>query len=212
MSIKAVVFDMGGVFLDWNPRYLYQKLFKDSTKLEFFLTSVCNPEWNLRQDGGRSFEDAVTEVAATHPQYREMAELYLSRWPEMIGSLIEGTVAITRALKARGMPLYLLSNCSAETFPLVVERYDFPALFDGLVISGEIRLLKPEAAIYHHLLDRFGLDARDCLFIDDVAANIQAASELGFATHLFQRPEDLARRLVDDGCLEASDLATPALK
>lgn len=211
MSIKAVVFDMGGVFLDWNPRYLYQKLFEDSAELDFFLTSVCNSDWNLRQDGGRSFAEAVAEVADHHPAYRGMAELYLERWPEMVGGLIAGTVEIARALKARGMPLYLLSNCSAETFPLVVARYDFPALFDGLVISGEIRLLKPDAAIYRHLLDGFGLTAEGCLFVDDVEANIDAAARLGFATHLFRRPEELARRLIAEGCLTASDLPTMAL-
>lgn len=205
VTIKAVIFDLGGVFLDWNPRNLFEKLFDDRRDLDFFLTEVCNPAWNIQQDGGRSFDEAIAEVSHRHPRYAVMASLFFERWPEMIAGLFEGTVLAARALKQRQMPLYLLSNCSAETFPLVEERYDFPALFDGCVISGEIRLLKPDPAIYHHLLDRFGLRAADCLFIDDVLQNVEAARSLGFAGHHFQGAGGLWDELVARNCLEPGD-------
>jgi 2-haloacid dehalogenase len=205
MPISTVVFDMGGVFLDWNPRYLFSKLIPDAGEMEFFLSTVCCPAWNLRQDEGRSFAEAVAEIEATYPAYAPLARLFFERWPETVGGLFQGTVAAARALKKAGVPLYLLSNCSAETFPLVAQRYDFPALFDGLVISGEIRLLKPDPAIYHHLLSRFGLTAETCLFVDDVEANITAARSLGFATHHFQGADGLWDDLIGRGLLDAAD-------
>ncbi|MDR3440871.1 HAD family phosphatase [Telmatospirillum sp.] len=205
MGVKAVVFDMGGVFLDWNPRYLFQKLFDDPGELDFFLTQVCSPEWNLRQDGGRLFRDGIAEIAENYPRYAAMAALFIERWPEMIGGLIEGTVDAARALKRKGMPLYLLSNCSAETFPLVEERYDFPSLFNGRVVSGEIGLLKPDPAIYHYLLSTFHLREAECLFIDDLEANIDAARDLGFQTHHFRGADGLWKALISLGCLTPQD-------
>ncbi len=139
-----------------------------------------------------------------------MARLFLERWPEMVKGLIEGTVRAAKALKRRHLPLYLLSNCSVETFPLVRQRYDFPALFDGMVISGEIGLLNPAPELSRPLMAPFHLRAAECLFIDDVAANIEAAAKLGFQTHLFRSAAELAETLVALGCLTAAELAADA--
>jgi 2-haloacid dehalogenase len=201
MAIKTVVFDIGGVFLDWNPRHLYDKLFDDAAERDHFLTHVCNLEWNARQDAGRSFRQAVAEIADAHPTYVRLAELYLERWPEMVSGLIDGTMAIAESLKKSGMPLYLLTNCSAETFPIIQAHFTFPALFDGAVVSGQIGLMKPDPAIYRHLLDRFGLQAADSLFIDDVPANVDAARALGMHAHHFRNAAGLRAELVALGCL-----------
>jgi len=197
---SAVIFDVGGVLIDWNPRHLYRKLFGgDDAAMERFLADVCTMDWNLRQDAGRPFAEAVADLAALHPEHAALIEAYDSRWEEMVPGPVPGSEAIVRALKARGVPLYALTNFSREKFALTRARFAVLALFDGIVVSAEIGLVKPDPAIYHHLLDCFGLAAGDCVFIDDNAQNVAAAAALGMTAIRFTSAEALARDLAGLG-------------
>lgn len=198
----AIVFDLGGVLLDWNPRYLYRSLFKgDEAAMEHFLSEICTPEWNSRQDAGRPFAEAVAELSALHPQHRELIEVYHTRWGEMLADPIEGTVAVLENLHSQGHYLCALSNWSAETFPIARTRHAFLKRFQTIVLSGEEKLIKPDPAIFHVLLRRIGRRAEECLFIDDAPANVQAARRLGFETMAFTSPEDLRLELIERGLL-----------
>ena len=191
-SINAVVFDLGGVLIDWNPRHLYRRLFDgDAAAMERFLAEICSPTWNAQQDAGRSWHDAVETLARQHPEYRDLILAYDERWPEMLGGPIEGTVDILGELRAAGVGLAALSNWSAEKFPVARERYDFLGWFDALVISGEVGVSKPDPRIYRHLLERTGFDPGRTLFVDDVAANVAVAADHGMRTHLFRDPPAL---------------------
>ena len=146
-KIRTVVFDIGGVLIDWNPRHLFRKVFDSGEEMEWFLTNVCTYEWNVQQDGGKLFSVATAELQEKFPEYRDKIALYYGRWEEMLNGEISGTVEIFRRLKSAGMPLYALSNWSHEAFPVAYNRYDFMKLFDGLVVSGYEKLLKPDHAI-----------------------------------------------------------------
>lgn len=195
MSI-AVVFDLGGVLIDWNPRYLYRKLLPDPAAVEAFLAEVCTAEWNLEQDAGRSCAEAVAELSARHPDRAELIAAYYGRWPEMLGGAIDGSVAILEELDAAGVPLYALTNWSRETFPVARERFDFLRRFRGIVVSGDEGMAKPDPRLYRTLLDRYRLDPAACLFIDDVDRNVAGARDAGMAGHLFESPDRLRRELV----------------
>jgi 2-haloacid dehalogenase len=211
-SIAAVVFDLGGVLIDWNPRYLYRTLFDDEVAMEDFLTTVTTPEWNQAQDAGRPWSEAVDELAARHPERRELIEAYWRRWPEMLGHAIAPTVEVLDDLRAAGVRLYALSNWSAETFPLARPRYPFLDWFDGIVISGEERLIKPDPRIFALLLERYGLAADQTVFIDDHAANVEAALAAGIIGVRFEGAESLRRDLRSLGLpiLDASGREAPA--
>jgi 2-haloacid dehalogenase len=194
------VFDLGGVLINWNPRYLYRRLFKDDeAAMERFLCEVCTPEWNAQQDAGRSLAEAMAELSARHPHHRELIEAYYGRWPEMLAGPIEGTVAVLEELHAGGHYLCALSNWSAETFPIAREQYSFLGRFQTIVLSGEERLIKPDPAIFHVLLQRIGRRAEECVFIDDAPANARAARQLGFGVIEFTSPEELRVRLRECG-------------
>ena len=195
----TVVFDLGGVLVDWDPRHLYRGLFDDAAAMERFLGEVCTPEWNLAQDAGRSWAEATALLRARHPGQAALIDAYHHRWPEMIAGDIPGTVAILRALHAAGTPLYALTNWSAETFPVAQARFDFLGLFRGIVVSGTERVVKPDPAIYRLLLDRFGLDPARCVFVDDNPANAAAATALGLHGIAFTTPEALAAALRELG-------------
>ena len=195
---KTIVFDLGGVLIDWNPAYLYRKLIKDEKEIETFLSEVCSPEWNILQDAGRPLADATAERIALFPEHSDLIKAFYGRWDEMLGGAIEETVDILRQLKADGQPLYALTNWSHETFPIALERYDFLHWFEGTLVSGEEKLAKPDPAIFHLLLDRYGLQAENCLFIDDSRANISAANAIGFDVHHFTTPQGLRERLTND--------------
>lgn len=191
----AVVFDLGGVLLDWDPRYLYRKLFDDEEEMEYFLSEVCSPEWNVQQDAGRPFDEAVAERAARFPHYQALIEAYFSRWHEMLHGPIQGTVDILSELRNGGYFLCALSNWSAETFPIAYRRYDFLQWFEHIVLSGEEETVKPRPRIYRRLLARIGRPAGECIFIDDVDRNVQAAQALGFNAVRFRNPEALRAEL-----------------
>jgi 2-haloacid dehalogenase len=201
-SVEAVVFDLGGVLIDWNPRYLYRRLFDgDEAAMELFLREITTQEWNARQDAGRAWAEALAELIERHPEQRELIAAYRERWEEMLGGPIEGTVDVLRELRVAGVPVYALTNWSAETFPIARERFEFLSWFGGVVVSGEVRLTKPDAAIFHHLLGRFGLDAATTLFIDDHEANVLAAQALGMHAIRFRDPAHLRTELTDLGLL-----------
>ena len=192
----AVVFDLGGVLIDWNPRYLYRTLFDgDDAAMEHFLTHVCSPAWNHRQDAGRSFADGCAELVREFPDARPLIEAWRERFDETLGGPIAGTVEILAALRERGVPLYALSNWWAETFPIARARFEFLGWFDGIVISGELGVAKPDPRIFAHLLETYGLRADATVFIDDVPANVAAAAATGMQTILFTDPAALRASL-----------------
>ncbi len=190
-----IVFDLGGVLIDWNPRYLYRQLFDDEAEMERFLSEVCSPEWNVAQDGGRTIAQAVAEAVGRHPDRAPEIEAYYDRFDEMMSGPIDGTVQVLEQLRARGTPCYALTNWSAETFPIARRRFDFLGWFDGIVVSGEEKLKKPDPAIFRLLLDRFAIKARDTVFIDDSPRNVAAASEFGLHAIHFTDTGSLRKEL-----------------
>ena len=201
----AVVFDLGGVLIDWDPRYLYRGLFDgDEAAMETFLAEVTSPEWNQQQDAGRPWSEAVESLAREHPEKLELIAAFWERWTETLGEAIGPTVHILDELRRAGVRLFALSNWSAETFPLARPRYPFLEWFEGIVISGEVRLVKPDARIFRHLLERYGLDAGSTVFIDDSEANVGAARELGMTAIRFEDAQGLRRELVELGLLDGA--------
>ena len=190
-KIRTVVFDIGGVLIDWNPRHLFRKVFESGEEMEWFLANVCTYEWNVQQDGGKLFSVATAELQEKFPEYRDKIALYYGRWEEMLNGEISGTVEIFRRLKSAGMPLYALSNWSHEAFPVAYNRYDFMKLFDGMVVSGYEKLLKPDHAIYRVLMKRYNVNPAESVYIDDNKPNADAAAELGFNAIHFTSPEQL---------------------
>ena len=199
---SVVVFDVGGVLLEWDPRHLYRKLFDgDDNAMEHFLGNVCTVEWNERQDAGRTFADAAAELLPQHADKAHLIHAFGRRFDEMIPGAIEETVAILRELKRAGVPLYAVTNWSAETFPAAQKRFDFLAEFDGIVVSGEEGVIKPDPRIFRILLDRYDIPADAAVFIDDNPANADAATNLGIHGIHFRSPADLRRELVALGLL-----------
>ena len=196
-KIKTVVFDLGGVLIDWDPRYLYRTMFGgDDAAMEHFLSEICSPEWNSALDAGRPWVEAIDALTRQHPEFRDEIGAFRLRWPEMLGGAIDGTVTILAELRARGVPLYALSNWSAETFPVALVRYDFLNWFEQVVISGELGIAKPDRRIFEHLLGLHGLTAATTLFIDDAPANVAGAESVGMRGLLFTDPARLRTELV----------------
>jgi len=196
LRTPAIVFDFGGVLIDWNPRHLYRQLFDgDLAAVEQFLTRIDFTTWNLQQDRGRLFAIAVADLCAQFPEDAEFIRAYDERYEESIRGPIEHTVHLLQTLKQAGYPLYGLSNWPQEKFDIVRPKYDFFGWFDDIVISGEVKLAKPDPRIYTLLLERIGRRAEDCLFIDDSPANIRAADQLGFQTIHYESPEQLESAL-----------------
>jgi 2-haloacid dehalogenase len=199
--IDTVVFDLGGVLVDWNPRHLYRRLISDEDELDRFLTEVCPQSWNERQDAGRALADATAERIALFPQHADLIAAYYGRWEEMLGGAIEETVEILEDLHRREVPLYALTNWSAELFPIARRRFEFLERFRGIVVSGEEGLIKPNPAIFGVLCDRHGVTPASALFIDDNPANVEAAAALGFAAHRYAGAAPLRACLADAGLL-----------
>ncbi|HTS20792.1 MAG TPA: HAD family phosphatase [Casimicrobiaceae bacterium] len=198
------MFDLGGVLLDWNPRHLYRKLFPgDEAAMEHFLATVCTTEWNQRQDAGRTFADAERELLPRHADKLELIEAFGKRFGEMIAGAIPGSVEVLSELKQRGVPLYALSNWSAETFPPQRERFAFLAWFDGIVVSGSEGVIKPDPRIFRVLLDRYRIDPGTAVFIDDVAGNAAAAGAFGIHGIHFRSAQQLREELAAVGLLPA---------
>ncbi len=195
--IQTIVFDLGGVLIDWNPRYLFRSVFKDrEADMEYFLTHVCNQEWNEKQDAGRSFAEAQAEVAIKYPQFKSEIEIYFKRWDETLGNPIAGTVEILERLASeKKHRLLALSNWSAETFHFARERFQFLKRFESILVSGEEKLIKPDPRFFNLLVERHQVVPQNAVFIDDVERNIKGAAKLGFQTIHFQNSEQLQRKL-----------------
>jgi 2-haloacid dehalogenase len=198
---SAVVFDLGGVLVDWNPRHLYRKLFSDAARMEWFLAEVCNGDWNIQQDAGRPFAEAIKEACGRWPAEEAMIRAFHERWDEMIAGAIDGTVTILEELAAAGVPLYALTNWSAETFPRARPRFPFFDRFRAIVVSGELGVIKPDPPIFEHLLRLSGTTPAETVFIDDSAKNVAGAAALGFIALQFASPERLRGDLAALGLL-----------
>ncbi|MDH3903399.1 MAG: HAD family phosphatase [Xanthomonadales bacterium] len=196
--IKNIVFDFGGVIVDWNPEYLFKDVFSDRSELDHFLENICTPDWNEKQDAGRSLTEAIRTLQERHPKYRDEIRLYYDEWTTMLGGPIEQNVALLKPLKMN-YRIFGLTNWSAETFPIACDLYPFFGEFEGIVVSGKERLAKPDERIYLLLLERYGLSAADCLFIDDNARNIRAAKALGFHTLHLGSDGNLEEELIQRG-------------
>lgn len=194
----AIIFDLGGVLIDWNPRYLFRKIFDgDEERVDWFLSEVCPQSWNVQMDGGYPFQQAIEDRCQLFPELADVLHAYWERWDETISGEIPETVAILAKLREAGYPLYVLSNWSAETFARVRAQFPFLDWFDELIISGQIGLTKPNKEIFDYLLEKVGLPAEECLFIDDRAENTDAAEKFGFQTVLFTSPEELLKYFQD---------------
>jgi 2-haloacid dehalogenase len=197
---RVAIFDLGGVLVDWDPRRLYRKLFGDEAAMERFLASVCTQEWNVRQDAGRPLDEGIAELVGRHPEHRALIEAWRDRFLEMLEPMSE-SIAILAELRERGTPLYALSNWGAETFAATRPRLPFLEWFDGLVISGHVRCIKPDPAIFRHLFRSHGVDPRDAVFVDDHLPNVESARRLGLHGILFGGASALRGQLEDVGLL-----------
>ena len=202
-TIENVVFDLGGVLIDWNPRHVFRSMFDDEESMERFLTEVCSSEWNARQDAGRPWAEAVQVLVAEHPDFEEHIRAYYDRWRDMLGGPIAETVDVLADLRRTSLRLFALSNWSSETFVVAraMPEYSFLDWFDGIVISGDVGIVKPDPAIFRHLLERYDLEPSRTLFIDDVAANIDTAKALGLRTVRFESGAALRAELRARGLL-----------
>lgn len=189
--VKNIVFDFGGVLVDWNPHYLYDSHFGSREKADWFLENICTGRWNIQMDGGKPFAEGCAELSAEYPEWRKEIYMFFDRWIEMMADEIPGMRELLGELKAAGYGLYGLTNWSAETFCQVRDRYEVFSLLDGMVVSGEEHIVKPDEAIFKRLLERYGLNAAECIFVDDLQRNVDGAIQAGLQGLLFRGAESL---------------------
>lgn len=195
-SITTIIFDLGGVLIDWNPRHLYKKIFKTEAEITWFLENVCTPEWNEQQDAGRSFEEATEELVQKFPEHEQAIRAWYNRWQETIRGPIHETVAILRSIRdSRRYRLYALTNWSAETFPWALENFEFLHWFEGIVVSGLEKTRKPFPDFYEILLKRYNIVPENSIFIDDNLKNVEAARSIKIDAIHFQGAENLREEL-----------------
>lgn len=190
-TIDTVVFDIGNVLIPWDPRWLFRQLLPDEAAVDRFLHEVDFNRWNRDHDAGQPFAEGIARQGAAFPHYRPLLQAFFDRWEETIGAPIEGSVAIARELRQRGYRTLALTNFSAETFPRALERHPYLAEFEGIVVSGHERLMKPDAAIYRLLCDRYRVDPARAVFTDDSPANVEGARAIGMHAVHFQSPGQL---------------------
>lgn len=196
--ITTIIFDLGAVLIDWNPRYMYRTLFDDEAEMERFLAEITTPDWNEEQDAGRPLDEGTKMLVQQFPEHEHHIRAFYSRWDEMLGEAFHDTVEIFKQLKESGKyRIYALTNWSAETFPVAFERFDFLRWFDGIVVSGTEKMRKPTPEFYHILLDRYQVKAKDALFIDDNYRNILAAEKIGINCIHFTSAEQLEQDLLN---------------
>ena len=194
--INTIIFDLGAVLIDWNPTYLYKKIFEREEEMHHFLKTICTPDWNEEQDAGRSLQEATDLLVKEFPDHEENINAFYGRWTEMLGDAIQDSVDIFKELKeSNKYKIYALTNWSAETFPVALERFEFLNWFDGVVVSGTEMMRKPHPDFYKILLNRYQVNADNALFIDDNLRNVLAARELGIDSIHFQSPEQLHNEL-----------------
>jgi len=196
-TIDTIIFDLGGVLIDWNPKYVYLDVFQgDRDKMQAFFDTVCTHDWNENQDAGYPLAKATEERIALFPEHEELIRMFYGRWEDMLGEAIEGTVAILKKLiDNKDYKVVALTNWSHETFPIALERFEFLHWFEGIIVSGEEKTRKPFKEIYELTLSRFDIEAHRAVFIDDNLRNIVAAKDMGINTILFKDPENLAADL-----------------
>ena len=200
-SHQAVIFDLGGVLVDWKPHNLYRRFFNDDAAIDQFLIEIDFHNWNLEQDRGRSFADGVAELSAQFPQYADLIRAYDQHWEESITGPIGGSIELLASLKAAGYPVSLLSNISREKYEVLRRKYDFFGEFDACLISADVQLLKPDPRIYALLLAQIDRAAADCIFIDDSAVNVAGADRMGMTAIQFQSPHQVKTELRQRGVL-----------
>lgn len=179
MKIKNIIFDFGGVLIDWNPRYMYRNFFDREEEMEWFLSNICTHHWNVLQDAGRSLEEGTSILTKSFPEHKDKVRLFYQNWEEMLNGPLDTNAQLLPSLKEK-YKLLGLTNWSAETFPIALKKYPFLQLFEGIIVSGEEKMIKPDPAIFNLLLLRYNIVAEESLFIDDNKENIQAADKLGF--------------------------------
>lgn len=192
---RKVVFDVGNVLIRWDPRLLYRQFFAERAKMDWFMQNVCTAAWNLEQDRGRPWAEAVAELVARHPEWEREIKAYDERWHETVPGAIEDSVSVLEELKGKGEPVYAITNFSHEKWAECLIRFPFLQSFDGVVVSAHERLLKPDPAIYRVLLERYGLQAEDCIFVDDSEKNVKGARSVGMHGVHFVEPIDLRGEL-----------------
>ena len=199
-EIKNIIFDFGGVLVDWNPEYLYKKVFDNEKDMNYFLENICTPEWNMQQDAGRTLADGTKVLQEKYPEYKELIGLFYDRWEEMLGDAIEENVRVLHLLNQK-YPIYGLTNWSAELITVAYDRHIFFSQMKGIVVSGDEKLIKPDPKLYQVLLDRYNLKANESLFIDDNLNNIEAAHKMGFHTIRITEGVDLEKEVKKMGVL-----------
>ncbi|WP_417462558.1 HAD family hydrolase [Kordiimonas sp.] len=200
-SGKSVLFDIGNVFVEWDPRLLYSELIHDQAELERFLSEVVTLEWHTEHDRGRPFAEGVRILSAKFPEYEDLIQAFDERWNDTIGPVFTGTVDVLERLSEQGTPCFGLTNFSAEKWPLFCREYAFTDLFGGVVVSGAEGLVKPDPRIFQLAIDRFGLESEQTVYIDDRLENVQAAEHMGMIGHHFTDADKLAADLRAKGFL-----------
>jgi 2-haloacid dehalogenase len=198
---SIAVFDLGGVLIDWNPRYLYRKLFQDEAAVDRFLSTVCTQSWNESQDAGRTFAEGCAVLKQVHPQQSELIDAWFSRYEEMLGGAIAGSVAIVSELRSKQLRLFALSNWSVETFPFALRRFEFLRWFQGILLSGEAKLVKPDPRIFQLLFEKYDINPAEAVYVDDHARNVETARELGMRSIHFTDAAMLREELARLGVL-----------
>jgi len=200
MQINTIIFDLGGVLIDWNPNYVYKDIFPDEKERQWFFDNICTMDWNENQDAGYPIVQATQDKIKEFPEWESQIRAYYGRWEEMLGEAIQGTVDILeRLVKDDRYRVVALTNWSAETFPIAQERFEFLDWFEGIVVSGTEKTRKPFKEIYEIILQRYNLTADDCLFIDDNARNVAAAEALGIHAVRFVGAKELGAFLEEKG-------------
>jgi len=195
-TIEAIIFDLGGVLIDWNPRHVYRTIFDSEEKIDWFFDNICTNDWNEKQDAGYSLSTATEELVAQHPEWEAEIRAYYDRWIEMLGGPMHETVNILRDLRQQEhLSLYALTNWSHETFPVALERFEFLQWFDGIVVSGEEKTRKPFPEFYQKLLERYNIDPATAIFIDDNLRNVKAAEDAGIKGIHFLNAKQLSDEL-----------------
>ena len=196
-KINTIIFDLGGVLIDWNPKYVYRDVFNgDEAKVDWFLNNICTHEWNEEHDAGRLIEEGNKVLIEQFPEHEALIRTYYERWSEMLGGPIkEGVAILERLKKINTHQLYALTNWSAETFPVAIERYDFLKHFSGIVVSGKEKTRKPFARIYEIILDRYNLVPEQSVFIDDSLRNVEGARAIGLYAVQYKNSQQLINEL-----------------
>jgi 2-haloacid dehalogenase len=199
-KIDSIVFDLGGVLIDWNPDYVYKHIFPDATERKWFYDNICTPDWNEEQDAGRGLQEATELLVKKFPEHEKNIRIYYDRWEDMLGGPIHGTVETLKQLRSQpDKKLYALTNWSEETFPVALQKYEFLHWFDGRLVSGEEKTRKPFPDIYQKLIERFSINPHSSIYVDDNQRNLEPARELGFTIIHFKSPEQFRKSLEEAG-------------